>query len=113
MQRGEALVVGLADVGTAVNQLADGRILAVKTGEVKRSVSKGVGVIRLLQGKKTTVLLNRASVSLPPLSTDVLAGALTSTARLSRCLTTLICPLEAAACSGVKPRLSLQLISPP
>lgn len=51
MQRGEALVVGLADISTAVNQLADSRILAVETGQVKRCVSKGVGVVRLLRGK--------------------------------------------------------------
>lgn len=38
---------------------------------------------------------------------------LTSTARFSRCLTTAICPLEAAVWRGVYPRLSLQLISAP
>lgn len=37
----------------------------------------------------------------------------TSTARLSKCLTTVICPLEAAAWRGLYPRLSLQLISAP
>lgn len=37
----------------------------------------------------------------------------TFTARLSKCLTTVICPLEAAAWRGVYPRLSLQLISAP
>lgn len=50
MQRGEALVVGLADISTAVNQLTDGGILAVETGQVKRRVSKGVAVVCLLQG---------------------------------------------------------------
>lgn len=50
VQRGEALVVGLADISAAVNQLTDGRILAVETGQVKRCVSKGVGVVCLLRG---------------------------------------------------------------
>lgn len=40
-------------------------------------------------------------------------SVLTSTARLSRCLTTASCPLDAAAWRGVYPRLSLQLISAP
>lgn len=38
---------------------------------------------------------------------------ITSTDRLSRCLTTAICPLEAAAWRGVYPLLSLQLTSAP
>lgn len=39
--------------------------------------------------------------SLRPLIIKKKKSLLTSTARLSRCLTTLICPLEAAVCSGV------------
>lgn len=38
---------------------------------------------------------------------------LTSTPRFRRCLTTLICPLEAAACRGVQPFLSLHVTSAP
>lgn len=50
MQRGEAFVVRLADVGTAVNQLADGGILAVKTGQVQRRVPKCIGLVYLSMG---------------------------------------------------------------
>lgn len=53
VQRGEALVVGLADVGAALNQLADGGVLTVETGQVERRVPKGVGVVRLLVGRGT------------------------------------------------------------
>ena len=43
VQRGEALIVGLADIGTVVYQLADDSILTVKTGHVERCVPKNVG----------------------------------------------------------------------
>lgn len=47
MQRSESLVVGLADVGAAVDQLADDHVLAVKAGQVERRVPEGVGFINL------------------------------------------------------------------
>lgn len=47
MQRSEALVVGLADVGAAVDQLAGDRVLAVKAGQVEGRVPKCVGFINL------------------------------------------------------------------
>lgn len=50
MQRGEAFVVLLADVGTAVNQLADGGILAMKTGQVECCVPKCIGLVYLSMG---------------------------------------------------------------
>lgn len=55
MQRGEALVVGLADIGAAVNQLADGGVLAIEAGQVERRVAEGVGVVRLSVGKKDKI----------------------------------------------------------
>lgn len=54
VQRGEALVVGLADISAAVNQLTDGGVLAVEAGQVQRRVPKGVGVVRLSGGKNET-----------------------------------------------------------
>lgn len=54
MQRGEALVVGLADISAAVNQLTDGGVLAIEAGQVQRRVPKGVGVVRLSVGKNET-----------------------------------------------------------
>lgn len=48
VQWGEALVVGLAHVGTVINELADDRVLAVKTGQVERRVPKPIGLIYLL-----------------------------------------------------------------
>lgn len=50
VQRGEAFVVLLADVGTAVNQLADGGILAMKTGQVECCVPKCIGLVYLSMG---------------------------------------------------------------
>lgn len=47
VQRSESLVVGLADVGAAVDQLAGHRVLAVKAGQVQCRVPKCVGVINL------------------------------------------------------------------
>lgn len=47
MQRSEALVVRLADVGAAVNQLAGDHVLAVKAGQVEGRVPKCVGFINL------------------------------------------------------------------
>lgn len=47
MQWRESLVVGLADVGAAVNQLAGDHVLAVKAGQVERCVPKRVGFINL------------------------------------------------------------------
>lgn len=47
MQRSEPLVVGLADVGAAVDQLAGDRVLAVKAGKVERRVPKCVGFVNL------------------------------------------------------------------
>lgn len=52
VQRGKALVIGLANIGAPVDQLADGSVLAVETGQVKRRVPKGVGVVRLLRRKE-------------------------------------------------------------
>ncbi len=48
VQRGEALVVGLADVGAVIDQLADDGVLTVKTGQVERRVPKPIGLIYLL-----------------------------------------------------------------
>lgn len=47
MQRSESLVVGLADVGAAVNQLAGDCVLAIKAGQVERRVPKCVGFVNL------------------------------------------------------------------
>lgn len=47
MQRRESLVVGLADAGAAVNQLAGDHVLAVKACQVERRVPKRVGFIDL------------------------------------------------------------------
>lgn len=47
MQRSEALVVRLADVGAAVNQLAGDHVLAVEAGQVEGRVPKCVGFINL------------------------------------------------------------------
>lgn len=47
MQRRESLVVGLADVGAAVDQLAGDHVLAVKAGQVERRVPKCVGFVNL------------------------------------------------------------------
>lgn len=47
MQRRESLVVGLADVGAAVDQLAGDCVLAVKAGQVERRVPKSVGLVNL------------------------------------------------------------------
>lgn len=47
VQWGEALIVRLADIGPAVDQLADNSILAIKTGQVERRVSKCIGLIYL------------------------------------------------------------------
>lgn len=47
MQWRESLVVGLADVGAAVNQLAGDHVLAVKAGQVERCVPKRIGFINL------------------------------------------------------------------
>lgn len=49
VQWGEALIVRLADIGPAVNQLTDNSILAIKTGQVERRVSKCIGLIYLLK----------------------------------------------------------------
>lgn len=48
VQWGEALVVGLAHVGAVINELADDRVLTVKTGQVERRVPKAIGLIYLL-----------------------------------------------------------------
>lgn len=47
MQRSESLVVGLADVGAAVDQLTDDHILAVEAGQVEGRVAKRIGFINL------------------------------------------------------------------
>lgn len=47
VQGSEPLVVGLADVGAPVDQLADDRVLAVKAGQVEGRVPKRVGVVNL------------------------------------------------------------------
>lgn len=52
VQRGEALVVGLADVGTVIDQLTDDVVLTVKTGQMERRVPKCVGLINLLSESK-------------------------------------------------------------
>lgn len=109
VQRSEALVVRLADVGAPVNQLAGDQVLAVKAGQVEGRVPKGVGFINLRSPWQHD---NRVTASLS-LCVCVCACIFTSTAKLSRCLITAICPLEAAVCRGVYPRLSLQLTSAP
>lgn len=53
VERGEALVVGLADVGAVVDQLADDSILTVKTGHVEGRVPEGIGLINLLPNRDT------------------------------------------------------------
>lgn len=52
MQRGEAFVVGLADVGAVVDQLTDDGVLAVETGDVERRVAEGVGLVNLLARRR-------------------------------------------------------------
>lgn len=47
MQWSESLVVGLADIGAAVDQLTDDHILAVKAGQVECRVAKCIGFINL------------------------------------------------------------------
>lgn len=56
MQWSESLVVGLADVGAAVDQLADDRVLAVKTGQVERRVPKCVGFVNLWSARQNREL---------------------------------------------------------
>ena len=51
MQRGEALVVGLADVGAVIDELAHDRVLAVETGHVERRVPEGVRLVYLWSEK--------------------------------------------------------------
>lgn len=52
VQRGEAFVVGLADVGAVVDQLTDDGILAVETGDVERRVAEGIGLVNLLAHRR-------------------------------------------------------------
>lgn len=47
VQRGEAFVVGLADIGPIINQLTDNSVLTIETGHVERRVSKCIGLIYL------------------------------------------------------------------
>lgn len=56
MQRGEALVVGLADVGVVINQLVGDGVLTVETGQMERCVPKRVGLIDLLSEKTRRVV---------------------------------------------------------
>lgn len=57
VQRGEALIVGLADICTVVYQLTDHSILTVKTGHVERRVPKRIGLIYLLPHREKQELL--------------------------------------------------------
>lgn len=50
VQRREALVVGLPDVGAVVDQLADDGVLAVVAGHVERRVPERVALVDLLPG---------------------------------------------------------------
>lgn len=122
VQRREALVVGLADAGAVIDEFAHHRVLPVEAGQVQGRVAEGVGFVDLdMHTPISNCITCRLSV---PSAVPTVRGARakrlallprdpTSTARLSRCLTTLIWPLEAAAWRGVYPRLSLQLISAP
>lgn len=61
MQRGEALVVGLADVGAVVDQLVGDGVLAVKTGQMERRVPKRVRLVYLLSEKTRPVVTDEQS----------------------------------------------------
>lgn len=56
VQRGEALVVGLADVGAVINQLVGDGVLSVETGQMERRVPKRVGLVYLLSEKTRAVV---------------------------------------------------------
>lgn len=57
VQRGEALVVGLADVGAVIDQLADDSVLTVETGHVERRVPKRIGLIYLLSERTRLAIM--------------------------------------------------------
>ena len=48
VQRSEAFVVGLADVGAVIDQFADDGVLTVKAGNVERRVPESIGLVYLL-----------------------------------------------------------------
>lgn len=54
VQRGEALVVGLADAGAVVDQLVGDGVLAVETGQMERRVPERVRLVDLLSETRET-----------------------------------------------------------
>lgn len=54
VQGGEALLIGLIDVGAVVDQLVGHGVLAHVTGDVKCSVTEGIWFIDLGQHQETT-----------------------------------------------------------
>lgn len=56
VQRSEALIVGLADIGAVVDELADDSVLTVKTRHVQRCVPKPVGLVDLLPRRDNKVI---------------------------------------------------------
>lgn len=61
VQRGEALVVGLANIGTIVDELADDGVLTIEAGHVECCVPKRVGLVYLLSEKTRPAVMAEES----------------------------------------------------